>query len=63
MQKSNNEGDWAGRAEIKTRKKFLAAVKACLVTGILYLLQARRTFVISEFSTEGTLISAFAVPH
>ena len=57
-----NEGEWTGDVEIRTRKKFLAVGEAYDATFLLTPRFKRRTFVSSGFSTEGTLISASAVP-
>ena len=49
--------------QIRTRKKFLAAVKACMAIFWPNSGFKGRTFVSSGFSTEGLLISTSAVPH
>ena len=64
-----NEGEWIGKVEIRTRKKFLAVGKACTAIfwptpGFKIKPQKENSChcVSSGFSTEGTLIYASVVP-
>ena len=57
------EGEWTVKVEIRTRKKFLAVVKACM--AIIWAAPGfkGRIFVSSGFSTEVTLSPVSAVPQ
>ena len=58
-----NEDECTGKVELSTKKKILAVGEACVVIFWPTPGFKRRTSVISGFSTEVILISAFAVPH
>ena len=58
-----NEGEWTGKVENRTNKKFLAVGEACM--GIFWPTPAftEKILVSSGFSRDRTLISASTVPH
>ena len=62
--RKKNEGEWTGKVNIMVRKKILVMGEPCEASrfwpapGFKW-----RTFVSSGFSTEGTIISASAVPR
>ena len=62
MTKKEEEGGWTGRVEIRTRKKFPMGEAYTAVFWPTPGFEGR-TSVNSGFSTEGTLLSASAVPH
>ena len=56
-----NESEWTGKAEIKTRKKFMALDETHEAIFSLTPDFNGRTSVSSEFSTEGAFIFASAI--
>ena len=57
-----NEGEWTGKVEIRTRKKFLAVGNAYVAVLFRPTLGFKREiFVSSGFSTEGNCASAPSV--